>query len=145
MSVEILKGMMFVRRVLQRDPDKPINPMYLEAFPTNHWFWCFPYDDTSSSIKATTLKTLCYTANKRFHIVTATELSHLLPLKNRQLACLFDKMNNKVMEKDVLSAIITLMENTNITVYGLKRNTGNGDEYVFFSCSVHGVFDSVEL
>ena len=146
LMLTIESGTSFIRRVLHRERGDEFDRMYLSAFPENHWFWCHPENDPSSSVRAsTTLTAFRYTARTTFHVTTSTNLAYYLPSSKKQVACAFDHLNNKVVEKDVLTAITSMCRDLCVEVIGLKRNTGSGDEYVFFSKSACGVLDAEEL
>jgi hypothetical protein len=138
-------GSVFVRHVLQRDAEKQIDALHLDAFPVGHWFWCYPQNDSSSSIKARHLKSFKYIAQNDFHVCSIDAFSESVLPSLKPLLQAFDCMNNPCIEQQVLSSINTIIQTSGSEVIGLKRNTGSGDEYIFFSETASAVLNADEF
>jgi hypothetical protein len=57
----------------------------------------------------------------------------------------FARMNNPCIEQQVLSFVNVIIHTSGSDVIGLKRNTGSGDEYIFFSKTASNVLTAEEL
>jgi hypothetical protein len=126
------KEQLFRRDVVQRHTDDPLHSKYLDPFPSEHWFWCYPASDSSSSLKGH--KTLCtyqYKALKRLYVVDAASLFlFLAPQYSRDLQ-VFVSMGHKVHESRVSNALLPSVAKQGMI--GIHRRIGSGEEFVFFS------------
>ena len=138
-------GSVFIRHVLQRDAEKHIDVLHLEAFPVGHWFWCYPQSDSSSSIKALCLKSFQYTAQTDFQVCSIEAFIESAPPTLKPQLQAFAHMNNPCIEQQVLSFVNAIIHTSGSDVIGLKRNTGSGDEYIFFSKTSSAVLTAEEL
>ena len=57
----------------------------------------------------------------------------------------FDTTNNFPLEEQLLTNVVNLMMSAHSDVIGLVRNTGSGDEYVFFSKTAINVLNVEQL
>ena len=94
---------------------------------------------------AKTLQVYRYTAKIDFNLKKGmTALSDFIQPTQREHAKGFDSFNNKSLEQKLLTDVLISLRDAHSDVIGLTRNTGGGDEYVFFSKTAIGVLE-VEL
>ena len=144
-TMTIKKGDVFIRNVVERDQNVPLDAKYKCPFPNGHWFWCFPKRDRSASLSGrTTFHVFQYTARQDFKVAYAgASLKSVLEEHNFKDLLAFERMGNKVNEKNLLQAVLPLHVGQGIV--GITRTIGSGPEFVFFSQSAERVLEVHEL
>lgn len=144
MHTLVKKGSRFRRKVIQRHSESPIDEVFKHPYPAEKWFWCYPAQDNSSSVKGTTWKEYQYEALTDFVILSSDQLSDILPIDFQRDIVMFSNMSHPVHELQVLEAVLNLPSDAGV-VYGITRQIGSGLEYVFFSAKVSSLLRATEL